>query len=166
MLIIVAGLPGSGKSYFAEKLASMLGFTYINSDQLRQTMHVSGKYTPEDKLLVYNAMLREAAWKLEQKESVVVDATFYHHSMREMFVRLARAYNVPLHLIEIFADEIVIKERLKSPRKYSEADYSVYEKVRDDFEEITMPHLVLESADNNIDEMLTKARAYIAHERK
>jgi len=35
MIIIVFGLPGSGKSYFASKLAERINARYINSDVIR-----------------------------------------------------------------------------------------------------------------------------------
>ena len=164
MIILVAGLPGSGKSYFAERIADRLDAVYINSDRVRLELHASGKYSLADKLLVYKEMLLRTTVALEQKKDVVVDATFYHHTMREMFLRLAEGYHVVTHVVEVVADEALIKQRLQKPRTYSEADYSVYEIVRDDFEEITMPHLTLESTDSNIDEMLKKAESYIGRD--
>lgn len=164
MIIIVSGLPGTGKSYFAERMAVKLGAIYINSDQLRLSLQASGNYSLEDKLVVYKEMLRQAAQALEENCDVVVDATFYHHTMREMFCRLANGYNTILSVIEVTADENLIRQRLLKPRKYSEADYSVYEKIRDDFEKITMPHLVLESTNDNLDRMLGIAINHIKSE--
>lgn len=163
MIVMVTGLPGSGKSYFAEHLAEKLDATYINSDRVRFALRSSGKYTHQDKLRVYKEMLTEAAHILEENKIVLVDATFYHHTMREMFVRLAQGYHVPVKLIEVIADEDVIRERLKKPRRYSEADYVVYETVRDDYEMITMPHLILESTNYNLESMLQTAINYIKH---
>lgn len=161
MIILVAGLPGSGKSYFAERLAERLDAVYINSDRVRIALQATGKYSTADKLLVYKEMLLQATRALEQKSRVVVDATFYHHTMREMFLRIADGYSVDIRVIEVVADEALIRRRLQKPRKYSEADYKVYEIVRDDFEGITMPHLTLQSTDDNLHEMLTKAESYI-----
>lgn len=161
MIVIVSGLPGSGKSYFAGKLSGRLGAAYVNSDHVRRDMHASGKYSFDDKLMVYREMARRASKLIEENKDVVIDATFYHHTMREMFVKLARLYKVPLFLIEVTADEALISQRLKTPREYSEAGFDVYEKIRDDFEGITMPHLTLESTNRNIDEMLKKGLQYI-----
>lgn len=161
MIIIVSGLPGSGKSFFADRLASKCDAEYLNSDKVRSEMKARGRYSVDDKLRVYTEMLNRTAILVGRGENVVVDATFYHHTMREMFLRLAHEYHVPVRVIEITADESLIKDRLSSPRQYSEADYSVYETVRDAFEEITMPHLILESTSNNIDLMLETAIEYI-----
>ncbi len=164
MIILVAGLPGSGKSYFAERLADKLEAAYINSDRVRLALQATGKYSFDDKLLVYKEMMLQATQAIEQKRDVIVDATFYHHTMREMFLRLAAGYNVDVRVMEVVADEGLIRQRLQKPRKYSEADFRVYEIVRDDFEAITMPHLTLESTDNNLEQMLKQAASYIESE--
>lgn len=165
MIILVSGLPGSGKSYFAERLAGRISAEYLNSDRVRIELHASGKYSAEDKLVVYKEMLLRTMKAFDDGHDVVVDATFYHHTMREMFLRLAEGYKQMLLIIEVVADEALIRERLSRPRKYSEADYQVYEKIRDDFEGITMPHLVLESTDDNLEEMLKSAITHIEGER-
>jgi len=38
MIIVVTGLPGSGKSYFAQQLAPLMDAEYINSDKVRSLM--------------------------------------------------------------------------------------------------------------------------------
>lgn len=162
MIIIVAGLPGSGKSFFAEQLASKLDACYFSSDKVRVELKKLGKYSLDDRLSVYNEIINRTSIELERgEENIVIDATFYHHTMREMFLKLAKGFNVPVRVIEITADETLIRDRLNTPRKYSEADFSVYETVRDAFEEITMPHLVLESTNNNLDKMLETATRYV-----
>lgn len=161
MLILVAGLPGSGKSFLAEKLALQLSATYLNSDQIRIKSGATGKYTYKDKLVVYQQMCTEASLAIRKEKNVVVDATFFNHTLREIFVKLARTCGTQLHVIEVIAEESLIKKRLAKERKYSQADYLVYEKIRDEFEEITMPHLVLISTDNNIEDMMAAALHYL-----
>lgn len=166
MVVIVSGLPGSGKSFLAEKLAKKLDAEYINSDKIRHELHAAGKYSFRDKLIVYKQMAADTARLLGENKTVVVDATFYHHTMREMFLQLAKCYHCSIHVIEVTAGEDKIRQRLMRPRKYSEADFSVYEKVRDDFEPITMPHLVLDSTNDDIKFMLTTALDYLENERE
>jgi len=166
MIILVSGLPGSGKSYFAEKLAARLGAFYLNSDQVRQTMQVSGKYSFKDKLLVYREMANQTRKLLNEKKTVVIDATFYRQLTRDLFFKLAKDKSTPIRFIKVIADEALIRERLKKPRKFSEADFAVYEKVRDEFEEVSIPHLTLQSTNDNITLLLNKAIQYISDERK
>jgi len=161
MVILVAGLPGSGKSFFAERLAGRLGAAYFSSDRVRHDIQATGKYSYEDKLAIYDQLKNYTAAAIENGKHVVVDATFFHHSLRELFIRLTDSYGVSLKVIEVVADEELIRRRLAADRAFSEADFIVYEKVRNDFEEITMPHLTLSSTDTNIELMLKTALSYL-----
>lgn len=167
-IILVTGLPGSGKSYFARRLAARLGAAHINSDSVRKAMGASGRYSFEDKLVVYNVMSRMTERYLDDGKLVVADATFYHPVMREMFVKIAQERAVNIYFIEITAKELLIKERLKKPREDSEADFQVYKDIRDQLLQMTNPHLTLESTNDNIESMLDEAILYInnGHDRK
>ena len=168
MITVVFGLPGSGKSFFAEKLSRRLEAVYINSDRLRNSLGARGMYTIEDKLVIYNAMADRVTQRLKEGKPVVVDATFYKQAMINIFLELARTHLVPINFIKVQANEALIKERLSKPRKDSEANYDVYLKIREQFEEIKVPYLTLQSENDNVDEMLKVALVYIdtMHERK
>lgn len=161
MLILVAGLPGSGKSSFAERLARQIGAVHLNSDRVRAQMNARGKYSYENWLAMYKEMAKEASALVGKGKDVVVDGTFFHHTLRELFVALAGTHHVPIHVIEVVADEAVIKDRLHNAREFSEPDFGVYEKIRDEYEEITMPHLILSSTNYNTEEMLSSAMKYV-----
>ena len=143
MLIIVSGLPGSGKSYFASRLAARLDAEYINSDKTRMAMNRMGRYSVEDKWLVYDRMAELAAGFLDLGKDVVLDGTFYLRTFRERFAELARRRNTDIQYIEVIADDAIVRQRLSRPRKYSEADYKVHEVIRNLFEPFDQPHLVL-----------------------
>lgn len=168
MIALIGGFPGSGKSYFAEKLAARTGSVFISSDKVRKFLLYSGKYAMQDKVAVYNEIRRLAEKHLHNSDNVVIDATFSHYSMRDPFFRLVEKHSLPLCFIWVYAKEALIKERLSRPRQDSEADYKVYEQVRDQFEEITIPHLKMESRNDNISLMLNKGIDYIqsCYERK
>jgi predicted kinase len=136
MVVLVFGLPGSGKSYFSERLANTLGAQYISSDKIRRKMNLKGKYTFEDKFSVYQEMAKITGLAIEQGKDVVVDGTFYHKRMRELVIVPVKAYQTPLHFIEITAPEEIAKERLRKPREESEADYSVYHHVKKKFDRL------------------------------
>ena len=57
MVIIVCGLPGSGKSYFAERLAKKIDADYVNSDRLRKELFPSRTYSDREKATVYWRMV-------------------------------------------------------------------------------------------------------------
>ncbi|MFE1382942.1 AAA family ATPase [Streptomyces sp. NPDC058740] len=94
-LILVGGLPGSGKSALSGALADRLGVTLLSSDRLRKELagipadqpaaapYGEGLYTPEWTARTYAALLERAASLLERGESVLLDATWSNPAQRD-----------------------------------------------------------------------------------
>ena len=160
-MTLVCGLPGSGKSFFASRLAARINADYINSDRVRKELLAMGRYSFEDKLRIYQHMAERAAALISQGKDVVVDATFYHHTMRELFMEAALQDQCPVRFIVIVASEALVRERLSRPRTESEADLGVYQTMKAQFEKFTQPHLRLQSEANNIEQMLAAAVEYL-----
>ena len=161
MLVVVFGLPGAGKSFFACRLAEMIDAEYVSSDQVRFVILEERSYTTGEKQKVYDEMLARSKKLLRQKKKVVLDGTFYMESIRKQAVSLASSMKVPVFFIEIRAGSLLIKNRLGKKRKSSEADYRVYLKVKDLFQPMVEKHLILESGDDNIAVMLSDAENYL-----
>ena len=153
MIVIVFGLPGSGKSYFARKFADLINADYISSDRVRKEMLNSTTYSGKEKLSVYDEMLMRMKRLIRENRSVVIDATFYLDKIRKKFSR----EESNIFFIEVKADEQVIIERLKRKRSDSNADFEVYKKIKQQWEPMCEPHLLLQSTDANIGDMLNKA---------
>lgn len=162
MMIIVSGLPGSGKSYFATRLSQKLRASYISSDLTRKDMDAQGRYAFEDKLNVYEEMAHRAGEELRAGKQVVIDATFYCKEMRELFYTLGKLLHKKIVLIEVVADEHIIARRLSQPRSDSQADFAVYKLVKSQYEQLDIEHLTIESKTDNIEDMITKAIDYIS----
>ena len=160
MIVIVFGLPGSGKSYFACRLANLISAEYINSDIVRRMFPEKKTYSLNEKISVYNEMLKRTKEMLKENRSLVLDATFYKGDIRRKFINEANP-NEKISFIEVRANESVISERLKKTRTDSDADFDVYKKIKNEWEPFNQNHLILQSTDNNIEEMLHKAAGYL-----
>lgn len=161
MIVIVMGLPGSGKSYFAILLAQKLNAKYLSSDGVRNALNMRGQYSLSEKLHVYEWLADLTEGALDEKESVVVDATFYLKSTRILFLDIAERRKINIKFIFIESSKSLIKQRLAKRRGESEANYLVYKKIRGEFEEMTIPCLHLNSSSENSDLMLESALKYI-----
>ena len=160
MIVIVLGLPGSGKSYFASRLAEVIQADYINSDQIRKGMFSKRIYSEQEKGAVYDAMLEKMKALAKLNKDLVIDATFQREDSRQLFIRQLRG-KVEFFFIEITANPDLIRRRLKKERPFSEADFDVYELTRHQWQPLSEPHLSLESTDENIDYMLDRAVNYL-----
>ena len=160
MIIIVFGLPGSGKSFFAIRLANLLDATYISSDRVRKEIFAQPTYSQEEKLAVYREMLQRMKKAGGEKRSVVLDATFHATDIRKKFAEKAQQPG-DTFFVEVWAEEAVVKERLQKNRKDSDADFEIYKKIKTKWKPMTEHHLILESTDNNIEEMLQRTADYL-----
>jgi predicted kinase len=162
MVIIVTGLPGSGKSYFASKLSEALKASYFSSDQFRKFFFSGIKYSTTEKLKVYQKLLSETLEAVDNGKDVVLDGTFYKQSIREEFKSALLKINQKIIFIEVRAESQLIKDRLKKLREDSDADYDVYQKLLAEYEPLTENHLILLSGNDNIEQMLREALEYTA----
>jgi len=162
MVIFVMGLPGSGKSYFAARLAELTAAVCINSDRVRKELLPDTRYTEEEKLMVYDEMLRLAKGSVTDRRPVVLDATFYTRDIRDTFTRALQELD-EIVFIEVVADEELVRERLSRPREDSDANFEVYLEIKEEWEPLQDEHLVLRSTDENVDSMLDEAMEYLQH---
>ncbi|MEO1049167.1 MAG: AAA family ATPase [Bacteroidota bacterium] len=160
LIIVVFGRPGSGKTYFASRLAHSIGAIHLSSDEIRHQLLRHRTYTIDEKRMVYDRLFDTTMRLAYSGKSVVLDATFYKAALRQKLENSARSLGISPIYIEVKADLSIIKERLAWKREYSEADYAVYEKVSRAFEPLDKPHLVLDS-ERQITDMLDEAIAYL-----
>jgi uncharacterized protein len=144
-IIITHGLPGCGKSTFAQLALERLGAIRIRSDVERKRLFGlapladSKAQTGVD---IYSAdATRRTYAKLEELARaviaagipVIVDAAFVLHAEREIFQALAQELAVPFVIASLQTDTTVLAERLaqRSSRRNdaSEADISVMQKL-------------------------------------
>jgi predicted kinase len=160
-LIVVFGLPGTGKTTFAKALAAHLNWPHFNTDVIRSELGKRQEYDEPTKAWVYAQLLERTATELEKGRGVVLDGTFYTEDLREACRNLAAHYKRPLRWIQVSASEDVIRERVSGPRPYSEADFQVYQKIRDRFEPMKEPALKLSSDAMQLPEMVVRAMKYL-----
>lgn len=109
---------------------------------------------------MYKAMLEKMKEAMNQNQNLVLDATFHKNETRTLFIQEAERKD-GIFFIEVKANENIVRERLKVERPYSEADFEVYEFIRQYFEPMNESHLILESTNENVDNMLQKAVDYL-----
>ncbi|MFN7119715.1 MAG: AAA family ATPase [Saprospiraceae bacterium] len=160
-IIMITGLPGTGKSTFAQTLAGAIGARHLNTDIIRDAMGKRGQYDADTKAIIYAEMLRQTGLLLENDTDVIIDGTFYQKKLRQPYILLAKKYKAAMYWIETAANEEVIRERVSCCREYSEADFAVYLQIKSQYEPLNIPHLVLHSDQLSIAEMLENAVNYL-----
>ncbi len=160
-LLLMCGLPATGKSRVAAAIARPLDAAVIRSDVVRKHLagvpvnqHAAGAeaealYSIRMSSRTYEAMLEEAARTLDGRRSVVVDATLPTAGSRQRFIALAEARRAPWAVVYLTCSDEVIAARMSkrrdAPDEVSDADWSVYQSFKKSFEppsEIPASHLV------------------------
>ena len=142
-LVLVGGLPGTGKSVLSGNLANSNRFTWLRADAIRKELagldpHTSGRadvragiYTPEWNDRTYGECLARAKEHLFAGRRVLVDASFKEERRRLVFVDAAREWGVPIHFLECTARPEMVRARLEGRvGDPSDADWGIYEHVR------------------------------------
>lgn len=129
-LLLLAGLPGSGKSTVARGLVEQGGFTIIRTDAIRKSytpLPGESRYSPEMTKRTYAECRRLTDTALFAGQRVVVDANFPTHQGRREFVEVAKSYHVPVVLVHLCVDPEIAKLRLSSRQNdLSDADATVF----------------------------------------
>ena len=145
-LIITHGLPGCGKSTFAQLALERLGAIRIRSDVERKRLFGlaalagsnsqidAGIYSEDATRRTYARLQMLAGDVIAAGFPVVVDAAFLRHEERESFRTLAKEMAVPFVIASVQADAAMLEERLaqRSSRgnDASEADILVMQKLQ------------------------------------
>ena len=155
VLIITHGLPGSGKTTFAQAALERLQAIRIRSDVERKRLFGlapsadsrssidSGIYSADATKRTY-ARLHKLAHKLLMAGfPVIVDAAFLKQDERKQFRELAQELKVPFAIAAMQANKATlsarITQRLAEARDASEADTAVLEKLQA-AQEPLLPH--------------------------
>lgn len=134
-LWVVCGLPASGKTTIAEKLAEILDIRVFRSDVIRKELfHLqpdakvdvpfeASIYSKSASSLAYGKLLLLAQDEIEKGNSAILDATYNSRHYRADVLRFARDMDANLMFVECMCSDAVMKERLMSrERKPSVSD--------------------------------------------
>jgi len=153
-LVMLCGLPASGKSFVARAVARSLGAALLQSD-VRRKLRAGrdpresareepgrGLYAPERRDEIYRSLLESAVETVRGGHSAVVDATFSLRSRRAPFGDAMARLSLPWFLIHVTADEALVRSRLEkradptsaASESSSDAGLAVYEAEKSTFE--------------------------------
>lgn len=151
VLVIMSGLPGSGKTFLARRLCERFPLTLVGVDPLRAALFDTPRYTPGENEKVYR-LANDLIWRLlRERRHVLYDAVNLSEARRRDLRLLALdAHARPLTICTT-ASEAVIRERLtrRSQQPHhpgdSEADLSIYQKLAPRYERIQHQHITIDT---------------------
>jgi predicted kinase len=151
-LVIVIGLPGSGKSYFCRRLASRHPIARLESDALRKALFGQPTHSPEESHRLFAAFHYVLDRLLGAGISSLLDATNLREVHRRQLYDIADRHGAKLVLVSLRAPAAVVSERLAArarradPADLSDASPEVYERMRSQDEPIGRPHIMVDTS--------------------
>ena len=150
VLIMMSGLPGSGKSYLSQRLAQQLPAVVVESDRVRKALFPQPTYSAQESTLVHRTCQEVMRRLLKKGVRVVFDATNLVEFQREMLYNLAHRSSARLLIVRTVAPEQVIQERLErrkdSTGATSDADWRVYRRMSKREQRIRRTHLCIDTS--------------------
>lgn len=142
MIVIICGLPGVGKTTLAKDLAPLLNAVVLSTDKIRKELILHPTYSKQERRLIYDVMLLLAKYLHDAGINCILDATFNRErSRREVKNKLALDPS-QFHIVECVCPEDVVLARLRARKgDYSDADVSVYRKMKKVYEPVREEHI-------------------------
>ena len=175
-LIMIMGLPGTGKTSLAEELSRSLTNNpiYLSTDLVRRHLFDfshhqyepfgSKLYTEEKRDLVYNALYLIVEIVLKHKHSIILDGTFYSQSKRQPLYNICKRLNQKPIIISTVCSEETVKQRIEDRKRTggntSDADFNIYLEIKKRFEVINHPHMIVDT-EEGIPSILQDVKSYI-----
>ncbi len=165
-VIIISGLPGSGKSTVAEGLAQNLKLPIFSVDPIESSILKSGiKRSFETGLAAYLVAERLVAEQLSLGQSAIIDAVSPVRESRDMWHNISNNYNARLIIIECVLDNNLHRKRIESRIRnmygIPEITWDDVENRRKEYLQWEEERLILDTS-NNAQNNLDKALEYIS----
>lgn len=171
MLIAMAGLPGTGKSFLAARLESVLEGVILNKDHVRAVLFPPRvlDYSREEDDLTMAAIYRAVAHirKTFPRRPVIIDGRSFLRSYQvQDLLALAASIDAVPRIIECVCDDEIVRRRLEEDRVRGDhpagnRSYELYRERKAEAEPVRVPHLVLDMGRLTGDEAVERCLAYL-----
>lgn len=151
-LVVLSGLPASGKSHLAREITRRQPFAVLESDSLRKALVKRPSYSQQESARLFAACHALLEDLLSRGVPCLFDATNLKEAYRRPLYDIAERTGARLLIVEVCAADDVISRRLEArlrsanPEDRSDATPDVYESMRREAEPIEREHIVVDAS--------------------
>lgn len=168
--VIMAGLPGTGKSTLARALAAQLRGVLLDKDLLRAALFSEPwiEYSREQDDLCVDLLLQAGGYLAGREvrpDFIFIDGrTFGRRYQIERVAGYAAKLGCGVKLIHLVCSDETARERLRREHVAKNRDFELYLKVKQSFEPIENEHLTLNTDGGLSDALIQEGLRYLAAE--
>ena len=165
-LIVLSGLPGSGKSMVAAGLSRTLSIPLFSVDPIEAAMWRGGLAKDQTGIAAYDVAIALADENLRLGHSVIVDAVNPVEAPRAAWRSLAAKHRADMKIIEcVCVDEAVHRQRIEARVRniagMPEVTWDRVQRRRAEYEAWTDARLTLDTSAKSADQLLAEALNYL-----
>ena len=113
MAIILVGLPGSGKSFFANQFASNLEAPIVSEDKIRWTLFAHHTYSDSENTVVKQVASMIITELLKTKQTFILDGGYDNRVLREKLIAQVKKAGFKVVTIVVQTDPSTAQQRSK-----------------------------------------------------
>lgn len=119
LVIMVIGLPGSGKSFFARQFSEMFNAPLVHADFIRHAVSAHSTFDADEDALVHILVHHQAAELIKTGKTFVVDGGVNHKTSRLALERMAGKHGYGKLVIWVQTDEptSLARSMKRSPKR-------------------------------------------------
>ena len=158
MIILICGLPGTGKTFLSNKLSQYIDSTVLSTDKIRKELIQKPTYTSWERALIYDVLFLLTKYLHSSGINCILDGTFNMEKSRREVKDLLNLTNDQFYIIEcICPEDLIITRLLLRKDDYSDATVSIYLKMKRIYEPVRQKHISINTSkpvNKNIDRIL------------
>jgi len=171
MLIAMAGLPATGKSTLAARLAYELGGVVLSKDQVRAALFPVPvlNYSAEENEISMAAIIHAARYIRQTfpQQAIIIDGrTFLRSRQVDDLLALAASLGETPRIIECICADDVARQRLEhdlasGTHPAKNRTFELYRAVKQQAEPIPVAHLTLDTGSTPLEECVRRCLGYL-----